>query len=451
LYRTGGALLRRDARVFFERLGRGDAFYAGKPLPTRFYPYILSRREADSLGAAAEGMLAIIEKATRIVLADEALARFFALPRRRMRLIRHDPGYPRAVPCARFDSLPGRGYHKFIELNTDGTSGMTNVDEITRLYAAGPSLRRLLAGRDLGAFDVAESVWRALMECWRGFGGTGAREDPTIAVVDWAGVGTGQEFEAFAKLFRKKGCRAIVADPRELSYKWGKLRRGTERIDLVYRRVVSAELARRLDDVGPFIRSYLDGAVCVVGSFRSDLAHSKKMLAFLSDERHRDLFAAGERRLIDRHIPWTRKLIRGEALWRGEKRDLIELARRDRASFVVKPAEANVGRGVVVGRHADEAQWRRAIERGLRGGHVIQEFVPGRGASLGLLDPKFALRRYRLEIGAFLFGGRFSGVLARATSHHMIKARREELTLPVLVCKKSPRPPATGRRRSRRG
>jgi uncharacterized circularly permuted ATP-grasp superfamily protein len=88
----------------------------------------------------------------------------------------------------------------------------------------------------------------------------------------------------------------------------------------------------------------------------------------LTDQQLADrYFSVDERRLFQRHIPWTRLLAdRQTALPAGRVGDLLEYVRRERERLVIKPNRGYGGDGVVLGHSSDQSGWESAIERALR-------------------------------------------------------------------------------------
>ena len=91
-----------------------------------------------------------------------------------------------------------------------------------------------------------------------------------------------------------------------MEYRNGVLRKGAFEINLVYRRLGVQEFLIRFDLTHPLVQAYRDRAVCVVNSFRSELAHKKAMFGLLTDETMTAKFPAVERKAIREHVPWTR-------------------------------------------------------------------------------------------------------------------------------------------------
>ncbi len=87
-----------------------------------------------------------------------------------------------------------------------------------------------------------------------------------------------------ATFFREEGYQVEIVSPEQLEYRNRILRKGNFEIDLVYRRLGVQEFLIRFDLTHPLVQAYRDRSVCVVNSFRSELAHKKAMFGLLTDE-----------------------------------------------------------------------------------------------------------------------------------------------------------------------
>ena len=77
-------------------------------------------------------------------------------------------------------------------------------------------------------------------------------------------------------------------------------------------------------------------------------------------------FNADERQVFRRHVLWTRLLSdRHTLLPDGQFGSLLDCARCDRESLVLKPNRAYGGEGVLIGPSLTRAEWESAIERAL--------------------------------------------------------------------------------------
>src|SRR5438132_8109660 len=92
------------AAQFQAKVRASDMRYAGEPLDVAYCPLAVAAADLDRLAGLAEGALALLERATRRFLERPDLQAEYGWTPERLRVVAHDPGYPLAVPCARFDS-----------------------------------------------------------------------------------------------------------------------------------------------------------------------------------------------------------------------------------------------------------------------------------------------------------------------------------------------------------
>jgi uncharacterized circularly permuted ATP-grasp superfamily protein len=178
------------------------------------------------------------------------------------------------------------------------------------------------------------------------------------------------------EVFQREGYAAEVVIPDQLEYRNGVLRRGNFAIDIIYRRVRASEFLVRFDLNHPLVRAYRDRAVCVVNSFRSELAQKKAIFDLLTDESITSSFPTVERKAIREYIPWTRRVVAGNTIYNGQHVDLIQFIQANRERLVLKPNEDDTERQTFYGSDTDDAAWERALKTALRGSYVVQEAKP---------------------------------------------------------------------------
>lgn len=335
--------------------------------------------------------------------------------------VRKDPGYGLAVPLGRMDLFLVEGRPRILEFNTDGTAGW-------HYAAALQSLWEERTGRPPQADPLPLRLLQTLLHCWE-LWSRGVRERPRAALVDFREVGTRAEQVALAAFFTSRGLETTVEDPRDLRFRNGLLEGSKGPVHLVYRRLVSEEAFARPGDLSALLEAYLRGAVCLVGSFRSDPAWSKTFLALLSDPDLHPLWGGPPAPEAREAVPWTRIVRDGDTLFEGARVDLRRLLLENRRGFLLKPSRSLEGRGVVAGPYTSESLWREAVLRALDspGRYVVQTFL--RPGSLPYPD---GLRRVP-QPGAFVLEGRLAGFWGRAGRTEVIAPGRREWYLPVEV------------------
>ena len=426
------ARLKDEIAKFKSDAVKNHITYAGQPLAIGFYPVILTSAQSSHIASVVEAMIDLMEKTTALFLKEPSIREFFDFPSEQIELIEIDPGYKSAIPCARFDSFFDGADIRFTEINTDGTAGMDGAEKVAKLFLASPMMSEFFSDYSVGVFDINQQVLQTLLECYAQFTGSKSHA-PRIAVVDWKEARTSSEFVAFEEFCRKEGYETVVADPRELEYDGRSLSHRGLKIDLIYRRAVSGELFERLDEVSDMMQAFKDRNVCVVGSFRSDVAFNKKIFALLHKPELRHFFTEEERALVQRHVPWSQPFEDTECDYRGEIIGMSELAREQKDGFVLKPSALYEGRGVYLGFQKTESEWAGLIEKALKDDYVLQEFLPEPSMPLGIVGDDFSLEPRFIHLGEFVFGGKFIGYYCRAAEGPLIDRTSNEHLAPCLI------------------
>ena len=214
---------------FQARLEKSQIKFGRFIIPTFYKPHILTPRQEQILKRVNSALMEIVNTATRLYFDEGQLRHYFQLSPEAKTLIEIDPGYPRNVIFARFDAfLQGESF-KVIELNCDSPAGAGYADLLEEMLFEETLLKNFFSEYGMKRDFRRERVLTALLEAWEEFGGY---EAPNIAIVDWHNVRTQPEFEAFRAFFEAKGYKATIADPRELTYKGGKLYHKNFRIQI---------------------------------------------------------------------------------------------------------------------------------------------------------------------------------------------------------------------------
>ena len=420
-----------EAEVAREGLSHG-----GRPYGVWAFPLALATEDVRYIRWVTEQLLRTIERVVDLYRRDPAVRGYFAFPAHLEALIRLEPGYRPYVPIARFDSYWNGRRIRFLELNANGTAGIVLGERVSALYAGLDEVWPVLSRRQVRVeplrallIETFEAVWKQARVARRLDG-----PPRCTAIVDWDTVPSLREQEQLALAMSTAGLHTVLADPSQLAYDGTTLTADGRPIDIVYRRLTVGDVLEHADRLAPLLDAARDGNVTCVGSFAADLAHSKKVFAFLTHERWRRHFSMEERSLIDAHVPWTRIFRDENTLWGGQLESMPELARRERERFVLKPSESFEGRDVLLGVETPQADWDREIERRLGLDHVLQEYVPAPVRTVYLpRSGKVLPSSLNLHLGEFLFGGELAGFLVRASAERVLSTTSEERVIPCLT------------------
>ncbi|HEX8137295.1 MAG TPA: hypothetical protein VF544_06865 [Pyrinomonadaceae bacterium] len=412
-----------NARLF-ERLLTAQRelglLHGERPTCPYLRPLILARSQYEEIATAASVLAAAFERMGEAALSDPRLLDELALTERERLMATFDPGYEKLCVTSRLDAYLDGDEFKFLEYNAESPAGVADQMQLEKVLFTLPHMREFLERYAHWTPRPHRRLLRALDAAYREWGGRRAR--PQIAIVDWEGVSTASEFEVLREYFEGEGYATVIADPRALEYDGETLSAGAFRIDVLYKRVVIHEFLERFDERHAMSRAYAEGKVCMANSFRSKLAHKKASLAILSDPAYEHLFTPAQRSAIARHIPWTRRVREGWASYGGERRDLLELIRRERERLVLKPNDDYGGHGVRIGWETDAAAWDETISLALQTPFVVQERVavrkvrmPGFTAT-GSTASGMEVEELFADFNPFLFLNRVEGGLVRLSS-----------------------------------
>jgi hypothetical protein len=362
------------AEELHRRMESGNLSEGGRLVCPFLRPSFISRRQYDSLVRTGEALISAIDRMGEMALRNPALlARLELLPAEKM-LAAIDPGYQALEVAARLDSQVSNGHLSFVHYNADSPSGAAYADALAGLFYDAPPVKQFRKKYHLTRLGGKKHLLQALLKAYKQFGGV---RKPNIAIVEFRPVyhSRQSEYELFRDYFRGEGYPVEIVSPEQLEYRGGVLRKGPFEIHLVYRRFGVQEFLTRFDLTHPLVQAYRDRAVCIVNSFRAELAHKKAMFGLLTDEMLTEKFPAAERKAIREHVPWTRLASLGKTTYQEKTIDLPEFIAKNREKLALKPNDDYSDRHVYFGWEMDDESWGRALKQVMRMPYVVQERV----------------------------------------------------------------------------
>lgn len=354
-----------------ERILFGD-----KPIPLIFSPVVLSRQRWETLAASMADLNKMLTRLEPLLHEKRWLDWLGFRPEEQEWICMPDQVRP-GLTISRVDGFLSESYerpndYKIVELNIDSPGGGAFLDvgsNVVQDSEIWKEFARCWPGRTIpfsdSLYDHLETVWNGYIEDHPEMSSSSGK--PRIAIVDWITVSTHREFELIAEGLRRRGFDTIVADPRELQFSLGKLRDYDGKpIDMVYRRVLVEDMLR--DPIGcqSLVEACRVGAVCLVNNFSSKPLTVKSLLALFHAPEGRELLSEQERQLVDDLVPITLRLTD----------DNIELVRREKERFVLKPADGWGAQGLYLGWRCTRDEWDEHLRRSRAiGGYVAQERV----------------------------------------------------------------------------
>ena len=382
-------------------------------------PFFLSGSDEARIRRASETLAAIGERVAREAVTTRSLFDQLGVTESEERLVRIEPGYDTASTASRVDAflLPD-GLH-FAEYNAESPAGTGYTQRLAELFNELPLMTRFRESHNVRFNKTIEPLLGALLDSYREWGGRA--QPPTVAIVDWREVPTWTEFEILRDAFITAGVHTIISDPRDLEFDGTTLIADGHKIDLVYRRVLINDILERPDECAALVGAYESRAVCVANTFRCKLPHKKAFFAVLTDPVNARMFSPMEHAVIAAHVPWTRVVADVATEKDGVEAPLLELARRERDTLVMKPNDEYGGKGVLLGWEMDAGTWDAAIETALadpKGSWILQERIRIRREVFPQFDASGQVtdRDVLVDLAPFLFRGRMQGYLTRLSA-----------------------------------
>lgn len=408
-----------------EKVKNSNAKYKGKPIPFLYQPMFFTEEDIETFNRIGRTLMSIANKVTKKYLESSEYRKKFKYPKLLEELILTDPGYDTNIPIGRFDLFyGGEDIFKFIEVNTDGTSGMNEDNIFSNILLETESMKIMKEKYNISYFELIDSWVDESLKTYSKF--NKKVDKPNIAIVDFTETGITAEFETFKKAYIKKGYNAVIADPRDLKYKDGKLYYEDMRIDLIYRRIVTVEFIEKAEEIPDLIEAYKEGAVCVIGSLRSQIMHNKIIFKILHDEETLSFLSEEERQLVENHIPITEE-------FGGDER-IFEKVLNNKDQYIIKPIDSFASQGVNAGRDFSYEKWEKVLTKCWNKDYLFQEFIdPYTRPFVQFEDGELKVRDFKLNIGVYMYNGRFAGVYTRISRENIIFGREGYFSIPNIL------------------
>jgi hypothetical protein len=398
------------AAAIQEKMVAGHLTAGGQPVTPFLRPHFLSRRQHQTLVKSSEALFSAIDRIKQMALSNpQLLARMELLPAEKM-LSSIDPGYPFLAVTSLLNTHLANGSLHFVNYNADTAPGVAYGEALADLFYDCPPVKEFRRRYKLEKVGGKKHLAQAVLRAWKEYGG---KKKPRIGVLEFRQpfqTADASEYALLNEIFLRDGVASEVVSPDQLEYKGGVLRRGDAVIDLIFRRVKVQEFLLRYDLSHPLVRAYRDHAVCVVNSFRSELAHKRAIFDLLTDETITSDFPAAERHAIQEHIPWTRVVGARRVKYKNRYVDLPEFILKHREMLVLKPNDDTGDQHSFRGWELDDAAWERGLKTAARYPYVVQERVEPVKASFPLLRyGQMEIREVQVEVHPHAYLGKVQG------------------------------------------
>ncbi|WP_167935758.1 circularly permuted type 2 ATP-grasp protein [Halothermothrix orenii] len=417
----------RDFLRAKKKVEKSTAWYHGQPVDFLYQPMFLTEDDVSRLNYLTSTLTRILNKVIFHYKNDPVFRKQFGFPPLMEEMIMIDPGYKIPFPVARFDIFYryDGGHSKFCELNADGSSAMNEAQVIQKIIKESRGFSYFKKSYEIEDYELFYSLIDSILDNFKEYC-KDTNKHPNVAIVDFEGEGTINEFLEFKKRFIKLGYKTIICDPRQLEYRDGALYFGNFKVDLIYRRATTGRLIEEADDIQPLLQAYRDRNVCIVGGLVSQVIHNKVIFSILHNKSLVDFLKDDELNFIQKHIPFTRKVNK-------QDNKLVKEIINNRDKYVLKPFDLAASRGVYVGRDFSREEWEELVNN-IEDDYLVQEFIDIPRIEMLTIDKdNIYFENYGYLIGCFLYNQNLSGFYTRAGRKNIIGSIVESFTVPNFV------------------
>lgn len=397
---------------------RAHGMVVGTRLASPFLrPHFISRKQFDTLVKAGQTLQSAIERLETLALATPALLqRMESLPAERM-LASINPGYNFLHVTFLWNSVLQNGNLQFQNYQASSAMGLAYGELLAEMFYEAAPVKEFRKKYTLTKFGGTKNLLSAILKAYKSYGG---KNKPNIAVLEFKQpfqTVDGAEYMVLVELLRKHGYSAELVNPEQLDYRNGALSKGDYTIDLLYRASSLQEFLLRFDLNHPLVKAYRDGKVCIVNSFRAELAQKRAMFSLLTDDQVTGKFPAAERKAIQSYIPWTRIVSQSKTTKDGGTIDLPAFISANKDQLLLIPNDATGSLPVFDGSLTEQGAWDRALKQALRERYVVQDRIESATAKFPVLFyGSMEMREMKIDVHPHLFLGEVKSCTAHLTA-----------------------------------
>lgn len=398
--------------------------YGGQPIGSVPSPLVLDRAAWAPVQDKVRRLRDLLEKVALELVSSRQAGPSLGFRPLHLELVEASAERPgRPAPLARIDGMISpEGRFQVVEVNTDGSTGVHDCYSLAEAARRSPAVLPVAESEGLEVASLYEPLATVFRTLWEDAGESGA---PRVAIVDWETVKSRYEQQVLAKRLSDLGVPAQWCDPRALERKRGRLVGPEGPVDILYKRVLSAELLERRDEVGAYLDAILGGEVLQVDPFTADILYDKGLMALVQGEAGEGL-SPEEKSLVEELVPFARP-------YPGDG-DLTEQALAERETLVLKPRTEYGGKGVVLGNRVGPREWEQALTEARGGGtFLLQRYLePNRFSAWVPSAEGCEQREFFSTTGIWIMGDETPGIYFRAGPSPVINVSGGAYGLPVL-------------------
>jgi hypothetical protein len=417
----------QDFHKITELISHSALNYGGKCVQTLAVPKIITPKQFYFIKDFIAACFSLFNKVIDQYMTNSEYRKLFAFSPELEDLILSSGRNVSPIPMSRIDFFFNEKTQeiKLCEVNTDGTSAMNEDRILGELLQYNSAFQTFVRDKNYYQYELFDSWVAEFQSIYRAFSKNGNL--PQVAIVDFLDKGTVNEFIQFQKAFEKQHIRTEICDIRELTYENAILKTPSGmRVDAIYRRAVTVDIMDNYSCVMPFIRAAKDRAVCIVGTFCTQILHNKRIFYILQHPATLSFLAEDEANFVKEHVPST--FLLSEEIVRSTT------ALSDREQWIIKPCDSYASKGVYAGIDCNEEKWSRVVRENIGNDYLLQKFTkPYKTANIDFSVDNAAIRDYSNITGVFCYNEKPYGIYSRLSKGEIISSQYDEKSVATIL------------------
>ncbi|NUQ99481.1 MAG: hypothetical protein HOY79_23985 [Streptomyces sp.] len=276
------------------------------------------------------------------------------------------------IVYARPDMLSADGRLRIIEVNAGSDLGGLNMSRLNAALLAQDAFSAFAEEYRMCYVDSLESAANQLRCVAKDVVGT---HNPVVALIEESG--SNAACADLVRCLRACGLEIFWGELKDLSRVRGKMvLRDSVPVDVVFRYFFRSHFQDEPDGFSKLdmlVDAHRDGRTALFTGFDHEVYASKAAIGLLYEPEVSSMLSAEERALVERRIPWTRRLA-PDGL-RSDHAALIDECRHRRPDLIVKPALGSDSDGVIFGKQLTDREWTDVLSGPLSRSLIVQERI----------------------------------------------------------------------------
>ena len=393
----------RDYKKIKERQKDSDAYYHGEPVPFLYNARYYTQEELEDFRDIVKEATELFNRARDIFERDEKLRKLWRFSDLEEELCLIKSRVEPFFPISRMDVFyRGKDDYTFCEINTDGSSAMLEDRALFELYRDSELFNELNEKFIQKPFELFDSWVSNFLEhspC--------GIDNPVVGIVDIEV--DKREFIRFKEAFEKRGIRTFLIKVEDLKCRDdGYLYYNNQRVDMIYRRLVTSDLLRNLDKCQEFIKGIREQKTVFVGEIKSQIIHNKSFFAVLHNKEFQKKLNKSQIEFINRHIPYTKFL------------DEVDIDKINKDEYLLKPTDSYASNGVYALRDLTQKEFGDLLSKIDTENYLIQKYADLPIIEMIDFESDKVVEDYFQITGLFCYNAKLQGLYSRAGQRSLI-------------------------------